>query len=187
MSGRAGGEPSDADEPGAGASGAGAPGLDICVESPLWAGVDCAALAGAAREACAARTPAIRAGGEITLVLCDDAAIAEINAQWRGKAQPTNVLSFPAPAPLQARHMGDIIVAYETVAREAADEGKRFEEHFMHMLTHGMLHLAGYDHIEPEEAETMEALERAILASLGIADPYAPGEPGGRPEGTNRR
>lgn len=152
--------------------------IEMVVESPLWVDVDGAAMARRARAACAARCPELAGAAAITLVLTDDSSIAAINAQWRGKNAPTNVLSFPtAPGPLRAHHLGDIIVAYETVAREAHDDGKRFLDHFMHMLTHGMLHLIGFDHLEPDEAETMENEERAILAALGIADPYADTEP----------
>lgn len=112
---------------------------------------------------------------ELSLVLTDDAHIRVLNKQWRDQDKPTNVLSFPSadedddePGPL----IGDVIVAYETTAREAEEEGKSFEDHFTHLLVHGLLHLFGYDHIEDDEAEEMEALETEILAGLGVADPY---------------
>lgn len=113
---------------------------------------------------------------ELSLLLTDDAHIRVLNKQWRDQDKPTNVLSFPSadedddePGPL----IGDVIVAYETTAREAAEEGKSFEDHFTHLLVHGLLHLFGYDHIEDDEAEEMEAFETEILAGLGVADPYA--------------
>jgi probable rRNA maturation factor len=112
---------------------------------------------------------------ELSLLLTDDAHIRVLNKQWRDQDKPTNVLSFPSadedddePGPL----IGDVIVAYETTAREAEEEGKSFEDHLTHLLVHGLLHLFGYDHIEDDEAEEMEALETEILAGLGVADPY---------------
>lgn len=113
---------------------------------------------------------------ELSLLLTDDAHVRVLNRDWRGQDKPTNVLSFPAadeddeePGPL----LGDVAVARETTAREAAEEGKTFDDHFAHLLVHGLLHLFGYDHLEDDEAEEMEALETEILAGLGIADPYA--------------
>jgi probable rRNA maturation factor len=73
---------------------------------------------------------------------------------------------------MRAVHLGDIIVAYETLAREARDEGKSLADHFTHLIAHGLLHLLDYDHIDPQDAEKMEAQERLILADLGVADPY---------------
>ncbi|NDV86392.1 rRNA maturation RNase YbeY [Aurantimonas aggregata] len=114
---------------------------------------------------------------EIGLTLADDATVREANAEWRGKDKPTNILSFPmagpgaTPGPL----LGDLILAYETVAREAALEDKPFDAHFRHLLVHGFLHLVGYDHVDESEAEAMERLEVEILAEMGIADPYAEG------------
>ena len=115
-------------------------------------------------------------GAEVSLLLCDDARIREINREWRGLDKPTNVLSFPAaPRALLAKSpaVGDIAIAYETVAREAVDEGKTFRDHYMHMVAHGFLHLLGYDHETDAEAEEMEGLEISILSALGVADPYA--------------
>jgi probable rRNA maturation factor len=116
---------------------------------------------------------------ELSLVLTDDARIRLLNRDWRGFDKPTNVLSFPAadaddddPGPL----LGDVIVAHETMAREAAAEGKSFDDHVAHLLVHGLLHLFGFDHETDAEAEEMEALETEILAGLGIADPYADGD-----------
>lgn len=118
---------------------------------------------------------------EVSLVFADDAQIREINGQWRNKDKATNVLSFPAfplvPGGMPGPMLGDIIVAHETVATEALDLDKSFEDHLTHLLVHGFLHLFGYDHIDVEDAEEMEALETRILASLGLSDPYAGQEP----------
>ncbi len=118
---------------------------------------------------------------ELSLVFTGDAAIREINAEWRGQDKPTNVLSFPAyplqPGGMPGPMLGDIIIARETVEREAIDLSKPFDEHLTHLLVHGFLHLFGYDHIESAEAETMEGLETRILASLGLSDPYAGQDP----------
>ena len=115
--------------------------------------------------------------GEVAVVLTSDAYIRALNAQFRGKDAPTNVLSFPAVntfcrASGEQTSLGDIIIAYETVLREASEEGKPALHHLMHLTVHGLLHLAGFDHETDTEAERMEALEREILASLNISDPY---------------
>ena len=110
--------------------------------------------------------------GAVSILLADDAAVRELNAEWRGKDQPTNVLSFPA-APSAAPHLGDIALAYETCAREAAEQGKPLADHLTHLVAHGVLHLLGWDHEADHEAEAMEAHEREILARLGVPDPYA--------------
>lgn len=113
---------------------------------------------------------------ELSLVFTNDADIREINAKWRHIDKPTNVLSFPAfalqPGQEPGEILGDIVIARETVEREAAEEDKSFEDHLSHLVVHGLLHLMGYDHQNDDEAEQMEALERKILASLGISDPY---------------
>ena len=109
-------------------------------------------------------------GSELSIVFTNDEAIRKLNLQWRGKDKPTNVLSFPqAGGPL----LGDVIMAAETVAREAALADKTLEEHMAHLLIHGYLHLLGFDHEAEEDAEEMEQLERVALKSLGISDPYA--------------
>lgn len=118
---------------------------------------------------------------ELSLVFTDDASIREINAEWRDMDKPTNVLSFPAyplePGGMPGPMLGDIIIAFETVEREARDLEKSFDDHLTHLLVHGFLHLFGYDHIETEDAEEMEELETRILAKLGLSDPYAGQEP----------
>lgn len=145
--------------------------VDMLVGSPLWKG----------REQGLARTLAAAAasegvGGTVSLLLGDDAAIAALNKEFRGKEGPTNVLSFPPAEPAgegAAGFLGDIALAAETIVAEAEFQGKRFENHAAHLAVHGFLHLLGYDHENLAEAEAMEAREREILASLGIDDPYA--------------
>lgn len=118
---------------------------------------------------------------ELSLVFTDDASIREINAEWRNQDKPTNVLSFPAfplePGKMPGPMLGDIIIARETVEREAVDLEKSFSDHLTHLLVHGFLHLFGYDHMEKDEAERMEDLETRILAELGLSDPYAGQDP----------
>jgi probable rRNA maturation factor len=115
---------------------------------------------------------------ELSVLLCDDETIARLNGQWRGQQKPTNVLSFPAPqrqgaVPDEKIPLGDIAIAYETLAREAEENGKTASEHLSHLVVHGFLHLLGYDHHMDDEADRMERLERDILARIGVADPYA--------------
>jgi probable rRNA maturation factor len=152
--------------------------FSILIEADGWH-----ALAGAedaaqrAYDACLKALPDL-AGRELSFLLADDAAIAELNGAWRGKPKPTNVLSFPAaeiPADAGPQPLGDIILAYETLVREAADEGKPPLDHLAHLTVHGLLHLAGYDHETDADAERMEALEREVLASIGVPDPYFTG------------
>jgi len=119
---------------------------------------------------------------EVCVALSSDQQVAELNASYRGKASPTNVLSFPAvpmlPVEGEPRFLGDIVLAIETLQREAADLGIPVAHHMQHLVVHGMLHLLGYDHETEDEAQEMESLEVRILARIGIADPYAgAGEP----------
>lgn len=117
------------------------------------------------------------AATEISVTLSDDAAVRELNREWRGKDKPTNILSFPMrqlrpgdrPGPL----LGDLVLARETLRREAEAEGKTAADHARHLVVHGTLHLLGYDHETDADADRMEALEVAILRGLGVADPYA--------------
>jgi len=120
------------------------------------------------------------AEAELAVMLTDDAGIRTLNKNWRGIDKPTNVLSFPALPPVGVRGpddpppmLGDIAIAYETMRREADDEAKPFDHHLSHLAVHGFLHLVGYDHENDDDAEAMEALEREVLAQLGIPDPYA--------------
>jgi len=149
--------------------------LDIAVESDLWK-LERSVKTLLRRAMTAVATHARLDEAELAIVLTDDDAIRRLNREWRGRDRPTNVLSFPtARHPTDKREprlLGDIVIAYETTAREAAAAGKPPKNHVSHLAVHGFLHLLGYDHETEEEAEEMEALERAILASLGIADPF---------------
>jgi probable rRNA maturation factor len=129
----------------------------------------------AIREALKQSEAPVTGVAEVSLVLTDDAEQRELNSQWRGIDKSTNVLSFPQIEPFGpvAGLVGDIILARETLEREAAEMDISFQAHFTHLVVHGFLHLLGYDHIEDEDAEEMEGLETEILATLGIADPYA--------------
>ncbi len=131
--------------------------------------------------ALAAVRPALADGAEVGLVFTDDAHSRELNDQYRDKDAPTNVLSFPATrtnpevfGPL----LGDIVLAEQTIAREADAAGIALDAHLTHLVIHGFLHLLGHDHETVAEAEVMEKLETSILAGLGIADPYADGDAG---------
>jgi probable rRNA maturation factor len=114
-------------------------------------------------------------GAELAIVLTDDSAIRQLNRLWRGVDAPTNVLSFPAAARQaedEPAHLGDIVLAYQTIAREARTEGKPFAHHVAHLAVHGYLHLIGFDHERDTDAEVMEQAERKILRRLSIPDPY---------------
>ncbi|MFQ1713332.1 rRNA maturation RNase YbeY [Aeromonas veronii] len=111
---------------------------------------------------------------EVTVRIVDEAESNELNLTYRGKDKPTNVLSFPFEAPpgLELPLLGDLVICRQVVEREAEEQNKPLMAHWAHMVVHGSLHLLGYDHIEDEEAEEMEALERDIMQELGFADPY---------------
>jgi len=117
----------------------------------------------------------VTGAAELSIVLTDDAEQRELNAQWRGKDSATNVLSFPQIEPFApvTGLLGDITLARETLLREAEEQGVSLEAHFTHLVVHGFLHILGYDHQTDAEALQMEGLETQILASLGVADPYA--------------
>jgi probable rRNA maturation factor len=161
--------------------------LDLDHAAGDWpAATDWAALAGAAIEAAARRAGlALKSGAAVSILLTDDAMIRTMNRDWRTKDAPTNVLSFQIAAPdrlSRAPALGDIVLAAETVRREAREQGVSLEAHATHLIVHGFLHLLGFDHEEEAQAERMEALETVILADLGIADPYAEAvEPVARP------
>ena len=148
---------------------------DVETEDEAWttAQPDAEALVLAAAEAVLASEGAD--GEHVTVLLTDDEAVRELNARFRGKDQPTNVLSFPAP-PNPEKHLGDVALAYGVCVREAQAQGKPLAHHLQHLVAHGVLHLLGYDHMTEEEAEAMEGLERVVLAGLGIPDPYRDGE-----------
>lgn len=146
------------------------PSLTILTHDPRWRGK----LRGL-RAAAQAALVAEAATGAVTLVLADDAGVQTLNRAYRGKDRPTNVLSFPNGEEDEGVILlGDIILAYETVAAEARAQGKEFSAHAAHLVVHGVLHLLGYDHEIEAEAEAMEAREVMILAQLAIANPYLP-------------
>lgn len=111
---------------------------------------------------------------ELTIRIVDEAESQELNCEYRGKDKPTNVLSFPfeAPAHVPIPLLGDLIVCKQVVEREAIEQGKTLTAHWAHMIVHGCLHLLGFDHIEDEEAEEMEGIERVVMKDLGFEDPY---------------
>jgi probable rRNA maturation factor len=157
--------------------------LDVSVPSSLWRRLPRARMIARETIAAAAESGGPSEGGEVGLCLADDAALQALNLRWRGLDKPTNVLSFPAAidavvdrvgrARRARRHVGDIALAYETLAREAEDLGVPLVDHYRHLLAHGFLHLIGYDHETDAEAERMEALETRILTRFGVGDPYA--------------
>jgi probable rRNA maturation factor len=106
---------------------------------------------------------------EVSILLTNDAAIQNLNRDYRGFDKPTNVLSFPQDDDIM---LGDIAMAYETLVREAVEQDKTFHEHFTHLFVHGVLHLLGYDHEEKHDQKDMEQQEINILHGLGISDPY---------------
>lgn len=109
--------------------------------------------------------------GDIVVLLTDNAAVQDLNARFRDKDRPTNVLSFPA-AESAMPHLGDLVLAFGVCRDEAASQGKALADHLSHLVVHGVLHLLGRDHEDDAEAEAMEAEERTILAELGVSDPY---------------
>ena len=160
--------------------------LDIALEEPWpigewakeWEVLAARAAAAAAQVAPELASPRLTA----SVLLTSDGQIQELNREWRGRDRPTNVLSFPMLARSEVTALaaegppvllGDIALAHETCAREAAERGLALEQHAAHLVIHGLLHLAGYDHeTSTREAEAMEALETKALAICGIADPY---------------
>jgi probable rRNA maturation factor len=149
---------------------AGAPEIDIQVASPLWAARPLAEQT--VRDAIAAARAARDADGEVSVLLADDAAIRALNRDWRATDKPTNVLSFPAAKETGGKLLGDIALAYETLARECADEQRDFLHHLAHLTVHGFLHLIGYDHQTDQQAGEMEGLESRIMRSMNMPDPY---------------
>lgn len=164
--------------------------VDTVIEDARWEEFGLEDLAQGAATAALVRLGLVPEQFEIVLMGADDARIAALNADFRGKPQPTNVLSWPAeergaedegavPEPPEAgtpddpEPLGDIALAWETCAREAAEAGKPMSEHVTHLIVHGTLHLLGYDHQRDGDATLMERLEAEILASLGVANPYS--------------
>ncbi|MGO4916668.1 rRNA maturation RNase YbeY [Pseudogemmobacter sp. W21_MBD1_M6] len=163
--------------------------VDTLIEADQWEKASLEELADLAAAATLTHLGMDPEAFEISLLGCDDARIAVLNTEFRGKPVPTNVLSWPSeeraaedageapelPAPDKSGmlvELGDIAIAYETCAREAADAGRPMRHHVLHLLCHGVLHLLGYDHIDEKDATLMEGTEVAILATLGVPDPY---------------
>jgi probable rRNA maturation factor len=174
--------------------------VEILVNSPLWR--NARGIRTVLRHAIAEAGSATANEGDLAIVLSDDEAIRLLNRHWRRKDRPTNVLSFPAArrsgGPSKTRQgasrnrnrtpravpdghccLGDIVIAYETAAREAKAEHKSLRHHVAHLAIHGFLHLVGYDHQDDKGAATMESLEIAVLARIGIPDPYVARVPNG--------
>ncbi|WP_172328376.1 rRNA maturation RNase YbeY [Mangrovicoccus sp. HB161399] len=158
--------------------------VDIVIEHEAWEAVGLDGLAQEAARAALSHLGLDPGEHEICVMACDDARIAELNAAFRDKSRPTNVLSWPS-ADLQSDaageppdlseaepELGDIAIAWETCNAEAEAMGKPFADHVRHLLVHGILHLLGYDHIRDEDAALMEGLEVAILGEMGLANPY---------------
>lgn len=158
--------------------------IDLAVRDGRWTDAlpDVEVRCAAAARAALAGAESGPAGLEVSLVLADDAFVAELNETWRNRPGPTNVLSFPAaadtgPAVPGPRLLGDVVIAFDTTREEAAGAGKPLADHLAHLVVHGVLHLLGHDHEDPADAAVMEAAETEILARLGVADPYAGTEP----------
>lgn len=162
---------------------------DTVIEDDRWAGLDLPALAEVGARAAFAAVGLPVQGFSVCVMGCDDSRIATLNADFRGKPRPTNVLSWPGfdlerPAPGadpalpeagdedDPAHVGDIALAWETCAAEAAEQGKTMQDHVLHLIVHGTMHCLGYDHEVEADAERMEALEVHALATLGVANPY---------------
>ena len=162
--------------------------VDIVIEDDRWQAFGLETLAEPAVRAAFAELGLPEAGFTLCLMGCNDARILELNGDFRGKAKPTNVLSWPSeergadagevpdlPDPGAAddpESLGDIAISYDTCAREAAEAGKPMADHVTHLIVHGLLHLLGYDHIRAADGDLMESTEVRILARLGLSDPY---------------
>lgn len=159
--------------------------VEVIVEDPRWDDLSIPDLSAGAVDATLAELGLDPAAFEVSLLACDDARVATLNADFRGKPQPTNVLSWPSqergapragdhpvPPDPAAPEIGDIALAFDTCAREAAEAGKSMQAHTTHLIVHGTLHLLGYDHVRDADATLMEGLESRILGKLGLDDPY---------------
>jgi probable rRNA maturation factor len=160
--------------------------VEVMIEDDRWRAAGLEPLAARAAEATLAHLGLVPGDWEISLLACDDTRIATLNAEFRGKPAPTNVLSWPAedlsparagdipvpPEPGEDGFLGDIAISHDTCAREAAEAGCPFADHVTHLTVHAVLHLLGFDHIRDPDATLMEATEVAILGKLGVRDPY---------------
>ncbi|SMP33291.1 rRNA maturation RNase YbeY [Shimia sagamensis] len=162
---------------------------DTIFEDDRWNSVAFESLAETAAQAVLGHLCLETAAFEIAVLACDDARIAELNADFRDKDKATNVLSWPSEErgvdmdgdtpdlpeqsfPSMPEELGDIAISYDTCAREAVEAGKSMADHVMHLMVHGTLHLLGYDHVRDKDATLMEGLEATILGKLGLSDPY---------------
>lgn len=159
---------------------------DTLIEDPRWGDIDLSALAERAATATLSHLGLDPSMWDIAVLACDDARIATLNADFRGKPQPTNVLSWPSedraadiagahpdlPGPGPDSELGDIAISYDTCASEAQAANKSLADHVTHLIIHATLHLLGYDHIRDQDATLMETTEVAILGKLGLPDPY---------------
>ena len=157
---------------------------DTIAEDPRWDIANLSALADRSVEAVLQHVGLVPQDWEVTVLGCDDARITALNGDFRAKPQATNVLSWPSEErgaetpgrkprlPTGSGELGDIAIAYETCAAEAEKDGKTLENHASHLIVHGVLHLLGYDHVRDADADLMESTEIAILASLGVPNPY---------------
>lgn len=181
------------------------PHVDVLVESDRWSAAlpDVESLVHRAAQAVLSAAPDLPGNAELSVLLSDDANIRRLNRDYRDSDSATNVLAFSNDDPANGRVggrvggpvsgamadprptlLGDVVIAFETTAREAADQKKPLSHHVSHLLVHGVLHLLGYDHDEATAASGMEDLERAILAGLGIPDPYGERSPDEQPLAT---
>ncbi len=161
--------------------------VDCIIEDPRWADAGIETLSTQATEATLNHLGLEPTVFEISLLACDDTRIAALNADFRGKPKPTNVLSWPSeeraaitpgempilPSPGPDAELGDIAISYDTCASEASAQSKPMPHHIIHLLVHGSLHLLGFDHENEPDAVLMEGLETEILGNLGIPDPYS--------------
>lgn len=144
--------------------------LDIRIDSDLWQCIE------GLEAICFRAADAVNASGSADLLLTDNTAMHALNKEWRGKDKPTDVLSFPNDLDLPdgpGAFLGDVAIGFEILKSDAAAGGKTLEAHLSHLLIHGLLHLKGYDHIEEDDAQIMEALEISALKQLGFANPYS--------------
>ncbi len=163
--------------------------VECLIEDQRWQALGLEALAEAAASGVVARLGLVPGACAISLLGCNDARIAELNADFRGKPQPTNVLSWPSvergaeragvmpglPLPDPAGEvieLGDIAIAYDICAAEAAEAGRSLHDHALHLVVHGTLHLLGFDHERDADAALMEEIEREVLGKMGVPDPY---------------
>ncbi|WGW05463.1 rRNA maturation RNase YbeY [Tropicibacter oceani] len=156
---------------------------DTIIEDARWDQAGLETLAEQAAQAVLRHLGIAEEDHEIAVLGCDDTRIAALNADFRGKPTPTNVLSWPSedlsaeipgenPLPPELPELGDIAIAFQTCEREAQEQGKPFADHVTHLVIHAVLHLLGYDHIRDADATLMEGIEVAILGKLGVPDPY---------------